>query len=71
MLPTSETVIFQNPDDEQIFRELKLIPGTVPRARVNGCGVDLDAFPPKPIPEAPVFLMLGRLVADKSVGEHL
>lgn len=70
-LASAETVIFQNPDDENLFRERKLIPSTVPSVRVNGSGVDLDAFPPAPLPEAPVFLMLARLVADKGVREYV
>jgi len=70
-LAGAETVIFQNPDDERLFRERKLIPGIVPSARVNGSGVDLEAFPTQPLPQAPIFLMVARLVADKGVREYL
>ena len=70
-LPVAEMVIFQNPDDEQLVRERRLMPETVPSARVNGSGVDLEAFPPRRLPEAPIFLMLARLVADKGVHEYV
>jgi glycosyltransferase involved in cell wall biosynthesis len=33
--------------------------------------VDLDAFPVAPLPERPVVLMLGRLLASKGVNEFL
>ena len=70
-LAGAETVIFQNPDDERLFRERRLMPVSVPSVRVNGSGVDLEAFPPSPLPREPVFLMLARLVADKGVREYV
>lgn len=70
-LATANAVIFQNPDDESLFRALKLQPQDTPSFGVHGSGVDLAAFPPMPLPDAPVFLMLARLVADKGVREYL
>jgi glycosyltransferase involved in cell wall biosynthesis len=70
-LAFAETVIFQNPDDEQLFRERRLISESVPSARVNGSGVDLETFPPMPMPHSQIFLMLARLVADKGVREYV
>ena len=70
-LAGAETVIFQNPDDELLFRERRLMPATVPSARVNGSGVDLEAFPSQTLPKAPIFLMLARLVVDKGVREYV
>ena len=67
----AERVIFQNPDDEALFTELGLLPDPERAARVYGSGVDCEAFPPSPLPEAPVFLMLARLVADKGVREYV
>jgi glycosyltransferase involved in cell wall biosynthesis len=67
----AEAVIFQNPDDERLFRDLSLMPKRVPSVLVNGSGVDLEAFPPAPLPTAPRFLMLARLLADKGVREYV
>ena len=36
-----------------------------------GSGVDLEVFPQRPVPEAPVFLMLARLLEAKGVREYL
>lgn len=70
-LAGAETVVFQNPDDERLFRERRLISASVPSAKVHGSGVDLEAFPPVPLPQAPIFLMLSRLVADKGVCQYV
>lgn len=67
----AERVIFQNPDDQALFTELGLLPDPERAARVHGSGVDCEAFPPSPLPAAPVFLMLARLVADKGVREYV
>ena len=64
-------MIFQNPDHEQLVRERRLTPATVPSARVHGSGVDLEAFPPQPLPQTPIFLMLAGLVADKGLHEYV
>lgn len=64
-------VIFQNPDDQALFTEMSLLPHPPRAARVHGSGVDCEAFPPCPLPEAPVFLMLARLVDDKGVREYV
>ncbi len=65
------TVIFQNPDDDRLFRTLKLLPPRTLSVCVFGSGIDLMAFPPSPLPDAPVFLMLARLVVDKGVREYV
>lgn len=70
-LGAADSVIFQNPDDERLFRALKLLPRSTPSVRVLGSGVDLEAFLPMPLPDAPVFLMLARLLADKGVREYV
>ena len=67
----SEAVIFQNVDDERLFRDSRLLPERVPSVIVNGSGVDLVAFPPAPLPSEPRFLMLARLLADKGVREYV
>jgi glycosyltransferase involved in cell wall biosynthesis len=40
--------------------------------QINGSGVDLAQFSPAPLPPAPVtFIMIGRLLRDKGVGEYV
>ncbi len=60
-------VFFQNRDDEALFRELGLLPASVPSTLINGSGVDLQRFQPAPLPDAPVFLLMARLIADKGI----
>jgi glycosyltransferase involved in cell wall biosynthesis len=65
-------VFFQNPDDEALFRAAGTIPPGVPSVVVNGSGVDLAVYKFQPIQavQAPVFLMIGRLLGDKGVREY-
>lgn len=70
-LHRTHKVFFQNPDDERLFRQLSLLPASVPSVVVNGSGVNLVQFPPHPLPPgAPVFLMIARLLGDKGVREY-
>jgi glycosyltransferase involved in cell wall biosynthesis len=63
----NQVVIFQNPDDRAEFIERGWL-GDPSKARlVNGSGVDMDWFAPAPLPDAPVFLMICRLIAAKGV----
>jgi glycosyltransferase involved in cell wall biosynthesis len=70
-LSPAHIVIFQNPDDEALFRELNIIRSNKLSVCVKGSGVDLDAFSPKSLPDKHIFLMLSRLVADKGVREYV
>ncbi|MGC8453744.1 MAG: glycosyltransferase family 4 protein [Cylindrospermopsis raciborskii] len=63
--------IFQNPDDEETFREKKILPASVPSYVVNGSGVDLKYFSRSPLPESASFLMMARLLVDKGVREYV
>lgn len=70
-LGRAHKVFFQNPDDERLFRELGLLPASVPSVVVNGSGVDVASFAVQPLPPGPlVFLMIGRLLGDKGVREY-
>ena len=70
-LRRASKVFFQNPDDERLFRQLGLLPASVPSVVVNGSGVDLASFAVSPMPRsAPVFLMICRLLGDKGVREY-
>lgn len=70
-LSQADAVVFQNPDDRDVFLNL----GLVKRRQVglvNGSGVDLEHFRPAPMPEgATTFLMIARLLRDKGVYEYV
>jgi len=67
----STAVIFLNPDDEQLFRDRKILLPSVPSHIVNGCGVDLQHFSLSPLPESSVFLLIARLLIDKGIREYV
>ena len=70
-LGRAHKVFFQNPDDERLFREMKLLPASVPSVVVNGSGVDVGAFAVCPLPAGEaVFLMIGRFLGDKGLREY-
>ena len=71
-LRRSSTVFFQNRDDQALFVERGLIsPGQA--QLLNGSGVDLDAFTPRPTGKQTgiCYLLVGRLLWDKGVGEFV
>jgi glycosyltransferase involved in cell wall biosynthesis len=70
-LRQANIVFFQNPDDERLFRSMRLVGDRHRVVRINGSGVDLEAFSPAPLPPGPItFLMLGRLIREKGVCEY-
>lgn len=70
-LPHATALFFQNPDDLAHFRQLGLLAGAPEPRVVAGSGIPLDEFPRRDLPPGPpVFLMLGRLIADKGVREY-
>jgi glycosyltransferase involved in cell wall biosynthesis len=68
-LKRTHVIVFQNPDDERLFRELGLVPRGRQTRLVNGSGVDLDYYSPVPIPNRTAFLMIARLLKDKGIRE--
>ncbi|MBL3554919.1 MULTISPECIES: glycosyltransferase family 4 protein [Marinobacter] len=69
-LAKSRKVFFQNPDDEELFRKLDLLPVAVPSCVVNGSGVDVTEYSVAPLPYRPSFLLIARLLGDKGVREY-
>ena len=68
----TEKVFFQNPDDEALFRTLKVLPDSVPSMVVNGSGVDLEQYTVAPLPKnSVVFLLIARLLGDKGIREYI
>jgi glycosyltransferase involved in cell wall biosynthesis len=68
-LKRSDVIIFQNRDDEGLFRRLGLVPRDRETGMVNGSGIDLDHFSPAPLPGKTRFLMISRLLRDKGIRE--
>jgi glycosyltransferase involved in cell wall biosynthesis len=68
-LRRSSAVVFQNADDERLFRDLGLVASSQKVDRVNGSGVDLDHFSTSPHPPRTAFLMVSRLLGDKGIRE--
>ena len=67
---SSKKVFFQNIDDKNEF----INNGIVKEEQIviiNGSGVNLEKFKPQPLPAAPAFLFMGRLIRDKGVVEYL
>jgi glycosyltransferase involved in cell wall biosynthesis len=69
-LPCATVIIFQNPDDLALFRQLGLFSARQRVEIVNGSGVNLKHFATAPLPQKPVFLMIARLLVDKGVREY-
>ena len=66
----ADHVIFQNQDDMDEFCERHLVNRNKCDV-VNGSGVNIEHFVPKPLPGKPVFFMLSRLLKSKGVREYL
>jgi len=63
-------VIFQNSNDRDDFIAAGCL-ADIEKARiVNGSGVDMDHYARVPLPDAPVFLMISRLLGEKGVREY-
>ncbi len=69
-LKHSKRVMFQNKDDLSAFADAKIV-GREKCTIINGSGVDVERFSVQPLPKAPAFLMISRLIKDKGVMEYL
>ncbi|ACS81660.1 glycosyltransferase family 4 protein [Maridesulfovibrio salexigens] len=69
-LACNNTVMFQNPDDQDLFKTLNIIPQNKSTIVTNGSGIDLTHYTSSPVPQtAPVFLCISRLLKEKGVRE--
>lgn len=74
-LARSRVVFFQNPDDQRLFLDTRLVRPRQARL-LPGSGVDLDRFAVTPLPAdegaGPVsFVLIARLLRDKGVAEYV
>lgn len=69
-LSKASAVFFQNPDDQALFRSLKIISLVQDTHVVNGSGVDLNQYSVVSLPTTPNFLLIARLLGDKGVREY-
>jgi len=69
-LKKADKVIFQNPDNRQVFIDLGIVPECKTTV-VNGSGVDVSHFEVKPLPFTPTFLLIARLLGDKGIREYV
>ncbi|AIL69432.1 glycosyltransferase family 4 protein [Vibrio vulnificus] len=68
-LKNANAVIFQNPDNMQVFIDQ----GIVPKEKcflVNGSGVNLSHYEKEPLSNKPHFLLIARLLGDKGIREY-
>jgi len=63
-------VFFQNPDDQELFEKLGIIPIHNNSIVVNGSGVDTLSFLPSPFPKKTTFLLIARLLKSKGINEY-
>jgi glycosyltransferase involved in cell wall biosynthesis len=70
-LKGNRAVIFQNPDDREMFVRSGIIPSER-TVLVNGSGIDLDHFAFSPVPTgAPTFLLIARLIRAKGIPQFV
>lgn len=71
-LSRNKAVFFQNPDDLELFRRLRLTSESQMQVVINGSGVDVSHFAYSPPPVEPLsFLLIARLIWDKGIGEYV
>ena len=68
----NKKIYFMNPDDLNLFRQLKIVPDGKKTVMINGSGVNVERYSFKP-PQAEtvIFLIIARLLWDKGIGEFV
>lgn len=64
-------VIFQNPDDRNLFMDSGLIQNHQRVAVVHGSGVDIKTFSKMTMPLGVSFLLIARLIREKGIIEYV
>lgn len=70
-LRMNRAAFFQNPDDIELFRSSGLLPRGQEPVLINGSGIDLIHFAPRPFPNGTAFLLIARLLREKGVREYV
>lgn len=76
-LAKTTKVFFQNPDDLDLLKEMKIISAKKPCVIVNGSGVDTKQYNVTYFPKdeygstKPSFLLIARLLKDKGINEYI
>ncbi|MCB1227690.1 MAG: glycosyltransferase family 4 protein [Verrucomicrobiales bacterium] len=68
-LTQADVIYMQNQDDVRLFQELQLLPPGTPVHVTAGSGVNLQQYPPTPLPPGPPlhFGLVSRLLISKGV----
>ena len=67
----NQRIIFQNPDDQFVFVENKILPARQ-TALIKGSGVDVSVYLPTPERDGvPLAVLASRMLRDKGVGEFV
>ena len=68
----AQCIFVFNSDDHRLMRESGIVSPSQRVMQVPGSGIDLGHFTEQPLPNGPfTFLMMGRLMRDKGVGEYV
>lgn len=70
-LRKNRVVFFQNPDDMNLFRIMRLVRDGNRPTLLNGSGINLTEFPPAPLPPPVSFLLIARMIRDKGIREYV
>ncbi len=71
-LAYNNNVFFQNPDDMRFFIKKQIIDSAKKKAvLINGSGIDINQFTPRPFPKTISFLLIARLIKDKGIREYV
>lgn len=67
----NRNIVFQNPDDRDDFIAGGCLGDPSKVVMVDGSGVDVAHYSPAPLPEAPIFLLIARLLWTKGIAEYV